>query len=239
MAGPAAFCVDLHGARRPSLLLCLAGTLLGSRLVVCGVRSAVTLWHTRCLRHTVQRTSVPQVHGVAVLPSAAPQAFVVGLLRPRVYLSHGLLATLCPEELAAVLAHEQAHARRRDPLIRWIAGFGLSWHVPGIAAALQRQLRRTQEMAADADAAQAVGDRLRVAETLVHCARLQMAPAGTTVEFGQSDLAARVQALLGPVPAHAGPSAAHLLGVSAAMVLLGLGAAHGLHHFAQRLLHLP
>ena len=239
VAGPAAFCVDLHGAQRPSVLLGLAGILLGSRLVVCGVQSAVTLWHTRCLRHTVERTAAPQMHGAAVLPGAAPHAFVVGLLTPRVYLSHGLLATLRPEELAPVLAHEQAHVCRRDPLVRWIAGFGLSWHLPGIAAALQRQLRRTHELAADADAAQAVGDRLRVAEALVRYARLQRAPAGTPVEFGQSDLAIRVQALLGPVPAHAGPSAAHLFGVSAALVLLGLGAAHSLHHIAQRLLSLP
>jgi Peptidase family M48 len=48
----------------------------------------------------------------------ADQAFAVtrGLLRPRILVSSGALATLDPAELAAVLGHERAHLRRRDPL---------------------------------------------------------------------------------------------------------------------------
>jgi Zn-dependent protease with chaperone function len=46
-------------------------------------------------------------------------AFCAGFLRPRVYLTTAI-ATLGPNELAAVLAHEAAHARRRDPLRRLI-----------------------------------------------------------------------------------------------------------------------
>ena len=49
---------------------------------------------------------------------AADQAFAVtrGLLRPRILVSTAALATLDPAELAAVLGHERAHLRRRDPL---------------------------------------------------------------------------------------------------------------------------
>jgi Zn-dependent protease with chaperone function len=46
-------------------------------------------------------------------------AFCAGFLRPRVYLTTAV-ATLGTNELAAVLAHEAAHARRRDPLRRLI-----------------------------------------------------------------------------------------------------------------------
>ena len=46
-------------------------------------------------------------------------AFCAGLLRPRVYLTTAI-AKLGANELAAVLAHEAAHARRRDPLRRLI-----------------------------------------------------------------------------------------------------------------------
>jgi Zn-dependent protease with chaperone function len=46
-------------------------------------------------------------------------AFCAGLLRPQVYLTTAT-ATLGANELAAVLAHEAAHARRRDPLRRLI-----------------------------------------------------------------------------------------------------------------------
>jgi Zn-dependent protease with chaperone function len=44
-------------------------------------------------------------------------AFCAGLLRPRVYVTTGT-ARLSTNELDAVLAHEAAHARRRDPVRR-------------------------------------------------------------------------------------------------------------------------
>lgn len=43
-------------------------------------------------------------------------AFCVGLIRPRIVLSAGMLARLDDDELLAVLAHERHHLRRRDPL---------------------------------------------------------------------------------------------------------------------------
>jgi Zn-dependent protease with chaperone function len=48
----------------------------------------------------------------------AAEAFALthGLLRPRILLSTAALAILDPAELAAVLGHERAHLRRRDPL---------------------------------------------------------------------------------------------------------------------------
>jgi hypothetical protein len=48
----------------------------------------------------------------------ADQAFAVtrGVLRPRILISTAALAILDPAELAAVLGHERAHLRRRDPL---------------------------------------------------------------------------------------------------------------------------
>ena len=43
-------------------------------------------------------------------------AFTAGWLRPRVYVARALGARLTAPELEAVLAHEAAHVRRRDPL---------------------------------------------------------------------------------------------------------------------------
>lgn len=56
---------------------------------------------------------------VFISPASAPQAFAVGLRRPRVVLSVGLLARCDAVELHGVLAHEVAHAARRDPLLAW------------------------------------------------------------------------------------------------------------------------
>ncbi|MDP8942970.1 MAG: M56 family metallopeptidase, partial [Actinomycetota bacterium] len=51
-----------------------------------------------------------------LIESASAQAFCAGFLRPRIYVSSAALERLSDAELAAVLAHERHHLRRRDPL---------------------------------------------------------------------------------------------------------------------------
>ena len=51
-----------------------------------------------------------------LVEEAQPQAFCAGFLRPRVFLSTGALRHLGQDELGAVLAHEEHHRARRDPL---------------------------------------------------------------------------------------------------------------------------
>jgi len=53
---------------------------------------------------------------VTVIAGARPLAFCAGVLRPRIYISSGTLATLDPHELSAVVAHERHHTRLHDPL---------------------------------------------------------------------------------------------------------------------------
>ncbi|MDQ3557389.1 MAG: M56 family metallopeptidase, partial [Gemmatimonadota bacterium] len=53
---------------------------------------------------------------VRVVDGLPSPAFTVGWLRPRLYVARELAGRLSPGELAAVLAHEGAHAVRRDPL---------------------------------------------------------------------------------------------------------------------------
>jgi hypothetical protein len=60
---------------------------------------------------------LPRPYGrVTLIDEAQPQAFCAGLLRPRIYLSTGALRNLGRDELEAVLAHEEHHRMRRDPL---------------------------------------------------------------------------------------------------------------------------
>lgn len=53
---------------------------------------------------------------VRIVEGLPAPAFTVGWLRPRVYVAEALPDALAPDEVAAVLAHERAHCRRRDPL---------------------------------------------------------------------------------------------------------------------------
>lgn len=53
---------------------------------------------------------------VRVVPGLPVPAFTAGWARPRIYVAGELERVLGPDELTAVLAHEGAHVRRRDPL---------------------------------------------------------------------------------------------------------------------------
>lgn len=55
--------------------------------------------------------------GVLVLDHPEPAAYCLPGPRPRIVVTHGAIASLGPEELAAVLAHERAHAVGRHELI--------------------------------------------------------------------------------------------------------------------------
>ena len=93
-----------------------------------------------------------------VVPSRRPHAFCVGLLRPVVVLSDGLIERLSEAELRSVLAHEHHHARRRDPLRRALVkafcdGF---WFIPALRPTARAQAT-VSELAADAVAMRSAG----------------------------------------------------------------------------------
>ncbi|MFN8965866.1 MAG: M56 family metallopeptidase [Gemmatimonas sp.] len=109
--------------------------------------------------------AVHVVHGLPI------PAFTAGHgLRPRVYVAHALLQgaeALPAEELTAVLAHEAAHVRRRDPLrfllLRTLAR-ALFW-VPAVRT-VSEDIADEAEVIAD-DAASAVAGPIAVASALV------------------------------------------------------------------------
>jgi len=240
LSGPADFCLGPHDSAAPSLILLLSVAILVGRILTSGIQTTGAVLSAVRLSRAFTGAAPKAFMGCLVLPIEEPQAYVLGILKPRVYVSQGLLEQANEDDLASVLAHERAHAARRDPLRRLIASLGLVLHLPGIAHLLGRLLTRTQEMAADADAARVVGDRVRVAESLVRFARLRGPSRAVAVEFGSGDLEARVKELLDTHQRRGGwPSAAVLVGCSAALCLLALFAAHGLHYLAQALLRLP
>lgn len=251
-------CAAHHVATEPALpLLSLAGLLL-ARLAQTGLRLA---WHARRALaaqralELVASTESPgdtpvgilsSGPGLRVLPFDEPQAFVLGLWRPRLYVTAGLLSSAHREHLEPVLAHEHAHLRRRDSLRSLVSSLALAFHLPGIAGWLERQLARAHELAADAEAAAAVQSPERVARALVQLTRVQRrmpasALAGALagmLAFGGAEVEARVTSLLDPRPRRDQPRARTIAWVAAiACVLLG-AAADPVHHGVEMLLGL-
>lgn len=159
---------------------------------------------------------------VRIVPTPRAIAFCAGLRRPRVHLSSGTVELLDPRELEAVLAHEQHHVRRRDPLrmaTRRLVERTL-FFVPGVGS-LARRLDELAEQAADEHAVRAVGGDVRP----LAGALLRFDAAGAPAGAGISP--ARVDRLLGAAPRWSLPYRELTLGAALLVALCALVAAGG------------
>ncbi|HEY6762735.1 MAG TPA: M56 family metallopeptidase [Baekduia sp.] len=99
-------------------IVVLALAALGAAVLLAAMRATVA--HVRAHRRLIRRLPVlgalPGYPAVRVVDLPTPMAFCAGWLRPRVYVSVGVLRRLDEAELAAVLAHEHDHRALRDPL---------------------------------------------------------------------------------------------------------------------------
>jgi Zn-dependent protease with chaperone function len=129
-------------------------------LLVAGRVGWTTLCVHRALRRLPRAEHCPEwARGdVECITSAAPAAFCAGTLRPRVYVTDSLVELLSPPELAAVIAHERAHAQRRDPLQRSLlaALSDLLLNAPWVLWLRHRQ-REQAEISADRAASALAG----------------------------------------------------------------------------------
>lgn len=95
--------------------------------------------------------------GVLAVELGRPVSFTAGLLRPAIVVAESLHARLGADELAAIIAHERAHARRLDNLVGLLADATATLLVFMPSAwYFRRRLRAAIEEAAD-DAALASG----------------------------------------------------------------------------------
>jgi Zn-dependent protease with chaperone function len=134
----------------------LAARLVGV-LVLATARTVLARRRHRDLLD-VLATPWPAMSGARVLAHPLPVAYCLPGPRSRLVLSEGILATLSPAELAAVLAHERTHLRERHdlvvlPFVAW--GATAPW-VPGMASA-QAAVATLVEMRADDVAATRAG----------------------------------------------------------------------------------
>ena len=132
---------------------------------------------------------------VADLPETL--AFCAGLLRPTVVVSSSLVTSMAPAPLTAVLAHEAAHARRRDPL-RQILCYAIArgvWVVPAARRGAEH-VRLRFELAADRAAVRGAGRRA-LGEALLALHAAPQPVRSHAVAGGGSVLAARIDALVG------------------------------------------
>lgn len=124
-----------------------------------------------------------------------PTPFVLGLLRPRIYLPVGLNGA----EQAHVLAHERAHIRRLDHVTRLLAYLALClhWWNPLVWLAF-RLSARDMELSCDERVLATSGADIRAgyANTLLNLSATRARLPGTPLAFGESDAKTRITNVL-------------------------------------------
>jgi hypothetical protein len=99
-------------------------------------------------------------------------AFTHGLIRPKIYVSTGLLKNLTREEVRAVLIHEAHHREKKDPLRFFCLKLlkDLLFYLP-IGAWFASHISQLKEIEADGAAIGRTGEPLTLAGALVKVAR--------------------------------------------------------------------
>lgn len=165
-------------------------------------------------------------------------ACCVGLWRPQPLLSRGLVDSLTPQQLAAVVAHEQGHAARRDNLRRWIASICLRPLPRRARARLLADLALAGEQACDRIAAAATGGHRAVVEGLAALQPHAGACGRRASRPGTGDaISARIDALQRPAR-RVLPASGTAVAVVLIYWMLVVTASYAAHHGAETLLAL-
>ncbi|WP_162687456.1 M56 family metallopeptidase [Bradymonas sediminis] len=133
-----------------------------------------------------------------MIASERPIAVAIGLIRPKFCISRRLRELLSARQLEAVIAHEKAHIRRYDALVKLGIRLGAKFHFSPIRTQLLGHIDLACEQACDEAAADAIGDRLTVAEAIVAMKRAcdaEPSPA-LALGFGIHSLEERVRGML-------------------------------------------
>jgi len=226
--------------------LCGAGLL-----VAAAVRSVRIALATRRLEREWFATAEPVALAGLGLPAVTiasdfPVVAIIGIRRPTLVIARSVLAACSPDELGAIIAHEQGHLHRGDNLRRLFLMATpdvLAW-MP-ISKRLYMAWSEAAEEAADDDAAQAGQDgRTHLASALVKVARVAtgrrahgLVPASAF--YGGQNLESRVRRLLEP---HVGVAAARRgswprVAAVAIVIVAAAVALPGLHALVEVAIH--
>lgn len=179
--------------------LSVGALLLGTTLTLCG-------GVFRRLRHTQRFASALGVLAepaprarCEIIESPEPFAYCIGLWRPKVLISTGLERALSAEALEAVVAHEHAHAARRDNLRHGLAALALLPLGPRARRALLADLTLSSEQACDRTAIETTGNASALLGALAAMrSDRRRTPRLRTTSFGATTtLASRLAALDG------------------------------------------
>lgn len=128
-------------------------------------------------RHQIkwlQSLSKPDQNNIYLLDAEVPTAFTAGYYQPQCYMTSALRKELTLEEYTIIQLHENAHAKRADPLKKWFFQLLTSFYPLGASRQLNQAMSLAMEQCADATVSKVVIDKSKIAATLLKIKRLSV-----------------------------------------------------------------
>lgn len=215
--------------------------VLAASCVVVAVRLAPLVRGLRVARRLVSNLELePTSHsaGTIVLPTSEPFCAAVGWAAPSIVVSRGFLRGMTSAHVEVAVAHESAHARRRDAWWTFAARASATLLPRAVAGPILAELDLATERACDEEAALATGDRIEVAEAILAGERLALRRVELLgASFGSTGTDVRIRALLADEPPP--PRGVSRWDLRAACVVVLVFASGGfLHHAAETIVGL-
>lgn len=171
------------------------------------VLSARTYKQLRHLRHEGHCTALNQAfcrsrgeEAILVVEHPAPVAFTMGMWKPRIILSTGLVKLLDHNELKAVIYHEMFHQKHRDPVKTFVLSLvgAVMWYLP-ILKWFRHHYNIAREVLADHYAVNRLGSGQDLGGALVKMLKYgRTAPVQAAVSFSDTSINYRILRLLDP-----------------------------------------
>ena len=167
---------------------------IGTYIWMAGVLGMGIYAAISCLRLRGKLVTASLLRENIYLADEIPSPFVMGLLRPRIYLP----SSLGEREQPYIVAHEQHHIRRLDHIVKMLAFIALSihWFNPLVWLAFVTA-GRDMEMSCDEAVVKKMGDGVLADYTasLLSLATGRRIIAGTPLAFGEGDAKGRIRNL--------------------------------------------
>ncbi len=168
---------------------------VASVLWLAGIAALLVYTVVSYLRLRYRVSTAVRLRDNVFLSEKVASPFVLGVVRPKIYLPYNISA----EDMQNVIAHEQAHISRRD---HWIKPFGfllltVHWFNPLVWWAYVL-LCRDIELACDQKVVQQLPhlDRAAYSEALLRCAVRRRTIAACPLAFGEVGVKNRIKAVL-------------------------------------------
>ncbi|EJS67099.1 cell surface protein [Bacillus cereus] len=190
------FELEKHMKELSLIRIIIAVLLLLTVLIVCK-----RLWRQFFYSTKLQKVLFPFIRKgkqIYILPTMEVVAFTIGLFRPKVVMSEGMLQTFSEEEIDAIVFHEEYHQNNRDPLKLFcftLLAEGMMY-IPILKELLQRY-QTYQELAADKYAMQKMKSSFELGSALLKIIKIKtMENRCVTASFAKTAINLRIEQVL-------------------------------------------